>query len=1098
MKFFRKIALVGLACLSIGALSVFAVGCGEEPHVHNYFRVVENRHANCQEGGYTVMGCDCGETIVQNETPPTDHDYMLEYTQPPTASEGGFTEYRCKMCGDSYIGNQTAPLGITVYFDAFNGAGFSQNVGVGEKLTKPNDPVRAGYEFNYWGDGYGNEWNFEEGTAYEGLSLRAYYTAIEYDIVYNLNGGVEEQNPLSYTAEYEFTLNTPTKRGYEFLGWTGTDLDEPTMQVKIKDNYGDREYVANWRARTYTITFNTLGNGEVEPKQVEFDGVYGTLPTLQKDHYTFNGWYTSSAGGVKVEETTTIDFTANKILYARLTPISYNITYTLDGGYASGNPKNYDVEDSYTLVNPTKYGYDFMGWTGTDLTEPSFEVVINHVGGDREYTANWQAKTINLTFNSNGGTVVSGKSVVYGSPYGDLPTTQRPHYQFLGWYKENSSSEIDKDTIVYLTQDTVLYAKWQSIVEFKLNEDGESYTATGLNVEVSNLTIPDTFESKPVTEIASYAFYEESCLESVVIGNNVSKIGISSFRNCDNLTSVVLGDAVKTVENEAFFYSPITNLTLNENLEEIKTYAFSDCNIFELNLPTSLITIGTNAFADNREILSITLPQALESIGQFAFDDCVKLVEVKNNSNLTLELGSSENGCVAENALKVLSSNQTENNFIEQDGFVFYNYNDTYYLMRDKGQFTQLVLPNDVAGSDYNVYKYAFFGNKKITSLQINEGAKIIGERAFGYCSNLAYVSMKESVIEIGINAFDSTAITEFTLGVNVATFGDYALLYCDKLEKIVLNDLITEIPLGAFHSCSELKEITIGKKVVKINDNAFYKCEKLEKVIFNGTVEEWASINFRTYQNNPLYYAGRLYIDGKDVEEVEFNTITYINHAAFYNLTTLRSVKMVSVQEIGNYAFMYCGALEVVDFGNKVSKINSYAFVYCTSLSSVEMGDSLTSIDKTAFQLCTSLESVNVSDSNTVYTSVCGILYIKNKTQAWIVPLAVKGDVVLPDELKYIDRAMFSDCNKITSIVMGNNITSLPDNAFDSCTALTEITLSSALTSIDYSFRNCPLLKTIRFNNTVAKWNEIKQYTRLVDMIEGCTVYCTDGQVVI
>lgn len=69
-----------------------------------------------------------------------------------------------------------------------------------------------------------------------------------YLITYNLDGGVVANNPDNYTLFTEtFVLNNPTKPGCEFIGWTGTELTTPLMQVKIcKGSAGDLEFTANY------------------------------------------------------------------------------------------------------------------------------------------------------------------------------------------------------------------------------------------------------------------------------------------------------------------------------------------------------------------------------------------------------------------------------------------------------------------------------------------------------------------------------------------------------------------------------------------------------------------------------------------------------------------------------------------------------------------------------------------------------------------------------------------------------------------------------------------------------------------------------------
>ena len=83
-----------------------------------------------------------------------------------------------------------------------------------------------------------------------------------------------------------------------------------------------------------------------------------------------------------------------------LTPYSSKITYHLDGGSVSGNPSTYTVEDkTFKLQNPSRSGYIFNGWSGTDIDGLSPDVTVTSGSSyPREYTAHW---TCDLTSTSN-------------------------------------------------------------------------------------------------------------------------------------------------------------------------------------------------------------------------------------------------------------------------------------------------------------------------------------------------------------------------------------------------------------------------------------------------------------------------------------------------------------------------------------------------------------------------------------------------------------------------------------------------------------------------------------------------------------------------
>ena len=89
---------------------------------------------------------------------------------------------------------------------------------------------------------------------------------------------------------------------------------------------------------------------------------------------------------------------------AEATLNTYTISYDLDGGTVTGNnPTSYTVEDdSITLINPTKEGYTFTGWTGTGLSGNTMTVTIPHGSiGDRSYVAHWTEKSVTITINKN-------------------------------------------------------------------------------------------------------------------------------------------------------------------------------------------------------------------------------------------------------------------------------------------------------------------------------------------------------------------------------------------------------------------------------------------------------------------------------------------------------------------------------------------------------------------------------------------------------------------------------------------------------------------------------------------------------------------------
>ncbi len=82
----------------------------------------------------------------------------------------------------------------------------------------------------------------------------------EYSISYDLDGGTFETAYFEkYTAQDVIDIPVPSKKGYEFVGWTGSNGDTPQKSVKIFSTTGNKKYTANWELITYSITYNLSG-----------------------------------------------------------------------------------------------------------------------------------------------------------------------------------------------------------------------------------------------------------------------------------------------------------------------------------------------------------------------------------------------------------------------------------------------------------------------------------------------------------------------------------------------------------------------------------------------------------------------------------------------------------------------------------------------------------------------------------------------------------------------------------------------------------------------------------------------------------------------
>ena len=256
---------------------------------------------------------------------------------------------------------------------------------------------------------------------------------------------------------------------------------------------------------TYSIGY-TLNGGSVSgtnPTSYNVTSNDITLINPTRTGYTFKGW---SGTGLSGDTNTSVKISkgsiGNRTYTANWTPINYTIGYTLNGGTAT-NPTAYNIETAtFTLNNPTRTGYTFAGWTGSNGSTPQTSVSINTGStGNKTYTANWTANQYTVTLNDNGGSGgQSSVSVIFDSKNFATPLTQFPTmegYTFAGYYDEqNAAGAASPSGTLYIgstgaminawdkpNDSTTLYAYYTkdmtvSSAGYEEDYDGNSHTIT--------------------------------------------------------------------------------------------------------------------------------------------------------------------------------------------------------------------------------------------------------------------------------------------------------------------------------------------------------------------------------------------------------------------------------------------------------------------------------------------------------------------------------------------------------------------------------------------------------------------------------------------
>lgn len=231
-------------------------------------------------------------------------------------------------------------------------------------------------------------------------------------------------------------------------------------------------------------------------------------------------------------------------------------------------------------------------------------------------------------------------------------------------------------------------------------------------------------------------------------------------------------------------------------------------------------------------------------------------------------------------------------------------------------------------------------------------------------------------------------------------------------------------IASNAFLNCKDIVKIIIPSSVKTIQNDAFKEVTKLSVIAYGGTLLEWMQIRHDAYINCPH----ELLINNTLLEEIEIpSQISSIGKNVFFYCKGLKSIKFHNgIKNIGSSAFNKTTLEGDLILPEGLETIGDYAFLSCTELKSVEIPASVTKIGAKAFLYCSSLTSINVHPDNSIYSSVEGVLFNKDKKSLIYFP-PQHGDFVLPVETWLLCDSSFMKAKGAKTITITN--TKFADN---------------------------------------------------------------------
>lgn len=596
----------------------------------------------------------------------------------------------------------------------------------------------------------------------------------------------------------------------------------------------------------------------------------------------------------------------------------------------------------------------------------------------------------------------------------------------------------------------------------KLNSDNEGF-----------VNIPEA-----ITTISPATFYGCTSFTSIIIPDSVTVIGDEAFRGCEGLTSVTIPDSVTSIGYDAFHFCVnlasvyITAIATWCNIDFARAGANPLCyaeNLYlngelvtDLVIPEGVTNIKNYAFCNYESLKSVTIGNSVTTIGVSVFDDCTSLTSVEIGDSVTSIGTHAFSGCSSLESITLpFVGNTLAGDENTHFGYIFGAYSYSY-----NNACVPTSLKTVVITGGTKIDAYAFSDCSNLTSVIIPDSIKTIGDSAFSGCSSLESITLpfvevqynEQTLTSFGSlfgtdneNVPKSLTTVTITGGQGDTKLAANSFNNCQSLKKVIIQDNVSEIAWGAFAGCS-VEDFTlpfVGRSKNEQFDTYFgYILGIKNRDALEGeTPESLYYPKVQTVKSVKVCgdtIASEAFRGCVALQQVEINTSS-IYSKVFIDCNSLKSVIIGdSVTSIGSKAFYECKSLTSVIINNGVTSIGVSAFAYCTSLTNIEIPDSVTSIGYMAFWDCTSLESISLpfvgatknGTENTHFGYIFGASqYFYNDDH---VPTRLKTVIITGGST--IGEEAFWDCNRLTSVVIGDSVTRVGSDAFAYCDSLTSV----------------------------------------------------------
>lgn len=492
----------------------------------------------------------------------------------------------------------------------------------------------------------------------------------------------------------------------------------------------------------------------------------------------------------------------------------------------------------------------------------------------------------------------------------------------------------------------------------------------------------------------THLFFCLDGLQTVILPNNEEEIGETMFGLCNNLKNIEMS-RVQTIRFDAFEgCSSLEALQLPYGITSLEDAVFADCSsLKEINIPSSVTTICDWAFENCRSLTSITIPDNVTSIGKSAFGGCSNLKSLYLPANIKTIGDAAFNGC---GSLTRINAKMKDPVAIGEDTFTGLDY--------DK---CELLVPEGSAEAYRQAAVWGNFNNITDITVVVTDNAGLLQYMIEKNDKNYKNKITRLKVIgSIGI--YDIQYIREMA-GCWLEESGkktDGNLQYLDLQEaKLVGSD----IGINIYTNGSNQGETNTIECTAKIEpdgnhfSNLFRNVSKLNTVIMP---EYLTTTGSGTFMDSPL-------------SSITLpKNLTSIGNNAFNGCSGLRDISIPSgVTSIGDGAFKGCGLKEFT-LPKQVNEITDEMFFNC-SLQHIYLHDGLKSIGNYAFAI-SALKEITIPNS---------VAYIGDNCFQGCGGL--EKAVILSDQITEIPNEAFADCNALHTIKLPANLERIGERAF-------------------------------------------------------------------